>query len=50
LKNLGYAQPFGFGIAAAQQALKANGNGPVEFEVQEFEVQENVATVTVRRG
>jgi ATP-dependent DNA helicase RecG len=45
LKILGYAQQFGFGIAAAQKALKANGNGPVEFEVQE-----NVVKVTVRRG
>ncbi|MDX2064579.1 MAG: ATP-binding protein [Fimbriimonadaceae bacterium] len=31
LRNLGYVQQFGFGIAAANRALEQNGNPPVEF-------------------
>lgn len=34
LKTLGFVQRFGFGIADARQALKANGNPPPEFDVQ----------------
>lgn len=34
LKTLGYVQRFGFGIAEARRALKANGNPPLEFQVE----------------
>jgi ATP-dependent DNA helicase RecG len=34
LKVLGFVQRFGFGIAEAKRALEANGNPPVEFDVQ----------------
>lgn len=33
LKNLGYVQRFGVGIATAQRALRENGNRPAEFVV-----------------
>ena len=34
LKNLGFVQRFGFGIAAARKAMAANGNPPPEFHVE----------------
>ena len=35
MKNLGFMQCFGVGIATANKALKDNDNPPVEFDVQE---------------
>ena len=34
LKTLGFVQRFGFGIADARKALAANGNPPLEFQVE----------------
>jgi len=34
LKTLGYVQRFGIGIAEARRALAANGNPPLEFQVE----------------
>jgi len=34
MKNLGYVQRFGVGIATAQRLLKENGNLPATFDVQ----------------
>lgn len=34
LKNLGYVQRFGFGIAEARRAMKDNGNPEIEFSVE----------------
>jgi ATP-dependent DNA helicase RecG len=34
LKNLGFVQRFGFGIAEARKALDQNGNPPPEFQVE----------------
>ncbi|MDH4392302.1 MAG: ATP-binding protein [Aquabacterium sp.] len=34
LKNMGFVQRFGFGIAEARRALAANGNPPLEFQVE----------------
>ena len=34
LKTLGYVQRFGFGIAEARRALEANGNPPLEFQIE----------------
>jgi ATP-dependent DNA helicase RecG len=34
MKNLGFVQRFGVGIATARRELKNNGNAPVEFDVQ----------------
>jgi ATP-dependent DNA helicase RecG len=34
LKTLGFVQRFGFGIAEARRALKANGNPDLEFQVE----------------
>lgn len=34
LKTLGFVQRFGFGIAETRRSLEANGNPPVEFDVQ----------------
>lgn len=34
LKTLGFVQRFGFGIGEAQRALAANGNPPLEFQVE----------------
>jgi ATP-dependent DNA helicase RecG len=33
LKNMGFVQRFGFGIAEARRAMAVNGNPPPEFEV-----------------
>jgi ATP-dependent DNA helicase RecG len=38
LKNLGYVQRFGVGIALARRALKANGNPDLEYEVEDAHV------------
>lgn len=35
MKNLGFMQRFGIGIATARKALKKNGNPPLEFDVQD---------------
>lgn len=45
LKNLGYVQRFGFGIAETRKAMKENGNPPPEFEVEQ-----NTVLVTLRRA
>lgn len=45
LKNLGFVQRFGFGIAEARRALADNGNPPPEFEVQP-----TMVLATVRRA
>jgi len=34
LKTLGYVQRFGFGIAEARRSLNANGNPPLEFQIE----------------
>lgn len=34
LKNLGFVQRFGFGIAEARRAMAANGNPLPEFQVE----------------
>ncbi len=44
MKNLGYVERFGIGIAKAQQALRANGNPPLEFDIQDTTI-----TVVLRR-
>lgn len=38
LKTLGFVQRFGFGIAEARRALNANGNPPLEYQVQQANV------------
>lgn len=38
LKNLGYVQRFGVGIALARQVLRANGNPDLEYEVEDAHV------------
>lgn len=38
MKNLGYVQRFGVGIALAKEALKANGNPDLEYDVQDAHV------------
>ena len=38
LKELGYVQRFGFGIATARQELEENGNPPIEFQVEDSHV------------
>ena len=38
LKNLGYVQRFGVGIALAKQALKSNGNPDLKYEVEDAHV------------
>lgn len=35
MKELGYVQRFGFGIATAQQEMQKNGNPPLEFQVED---------------
>lgn len=35
MKELGYVQRFGFGIATARQELDRNGNPPLEFQVED---------------
>lgn len=38
MKELGYVQRFGFGIATARQEMVKNGNPPIEFQVQDAHV------------
>jgi ATP-dependent DNA helicase RecG len=38
LKNLGYVQRFGFGIAEARRAMASNGNPMPEFQVEQTNV------------
>ncbi len=38
MKNLGYVQRFGLGIALARQQLQKNGNPPLEFTVEDAHV------------
>ncbi len=45
MKELGYVQRFGMGIALARQAMAANGNPPLEFQVEDS----HVAVVLRRR-
>ncbi len=45
MKNLGFAQRFGFGIADARKALAENGNPPPEFDVEPTTV-----LVTIRKN
>ena len=47
LKNLGYVQRFGVGIALANQALNANGNPDLEYEVEDAHV---LAILSVLQG
>ena len=35
MKNLGFMERFGMGIAKAREALKENGNPPLEFDIQD---------------
>ena len=44
MKNMGFMQRFGIGIETARRTLAANGNPPLEFDVQDTFV-----LVTVRR-
>jgi ATP-dependent DNA helicase RecG len=45
LKSLGYVQRFSVGIAEARRALAANGNPPLEFQVEPA-----IVLATVRRA
>lgn len=45
LKTLGFVQRFGFGIAEARRSLAANGNPPLEFQVEP-----TMVLATVRRA
>jgi ATP-dependent DNA helicase RecG len=38
MKDLGYVQRFGFGIALARREMEKNGNPPPEFQVEESHV------------
>lgn len=44
LKTLGFVQRFGFGIAESRRSLQANGNPPLEFQVEP-----TIVLATVRR-
>ena len=45
LRTMGFVQRFGFGIAEARRSLAANGNPPLEFQVEP-----TVVLATVRRA
>lgn len=45
LKTMGFVQRFGFGIAEARRSLEANGNPPLEFQVEP-----TVILATVRKA
>ncbi|WPH13606.1 ATP-binding protein [Variovorax paradoxus] len=45
LKTLGFVQRFGFGIAESRRALQANGNPPLEFQVEP-----TVVLATIRKA
>jgi len=38
MKDLGYVHRFGMGIAMARQAMAANGNPAIEFQVEDTHV------------
>ena len=38
MRNLGYVQKFGVGIALARRELEKNGNPPLEFQIQDTHV------------
>src|SRR5260370_31996202 len=38
MRNLGYVQRFGVGIALARKELEKNGNPPLEFQVEDAHV------------
>jgi ATP-dependent DNA helicase RecG len=38
MRNLGYVQKFGVGIALARRELEKNGNPPLEFQVEDTQV------------
>jgi ATP-dependent DNA helicase RecG len=44
MKNLGYIQRFGIGIATAQDQLKKNGNLPADFLLEDCNI-----SVIIRR-
>lgn len=46
LKNLGFIQRFGFGIAEARKALRENGNPPPEFQVEATTVLATIRSAT----
>jgi ATP-dependent DNA helicase RecG len=46
MKDLGYVQRFGFGIATARRELEKNGNPPLEFQVEDT----GVAAIIRRRS
>jgi len=45
LKAMGFVQRFGFGIAEARRSLAANGNPPLDFQVEP-----TVVLATVRKA
>ncbi|MGQ0711210.1 MAG: ATP-binding protein [Rhodoferax sp.] len=46
LKTMGFVQRFGFGIAEARRAMQANGNPPLEFQVEDTMVLATVRSVS----
>ncbi len=46
MKDLGYVQRFGFGIATARRELEKNGNPPLEFQVEDT----GIAAIIRRRS
>ena len=46
MKNLGYVNRFGYGIATVQSVLQKNGNPPAEFTID----QPNYFLVTVQEA
>jgi ATP-dependent DNA helicase RecG len=38
MRNLGYVQKFGVGIALARRAMEKNGNPPLEYQVRDTAV------------
>ncbi len=46
MKNLGFMQRFGIGIATARKELEKNGNPPLEFDVQDTSI---LATIKKRQ-
>lgn len=49
MKNLGYVQRFGFGIEMARNALKANGNPALEYDIQDTHVLVTIRPSTSSR-
>jgi ATP-dependent DNA helicase RecG len=46
MKDLGYVQRFGFGIATARRELEKNGNPPLEFQIEDT----GIAAIIRRRS